>query len=95
MSFVSIIFPVLLCGYVLFFCRQHASVVGTLSGHASWVLSVAFSPDGKYFASSSSDKTVKVWELASKQCVHTFSEHNDQVSLWLQSSKPCYCLQMF
>lgn len=63
--------------------RQHANVVGTLSGHGSWVLSVAFSPDGKYFASSSSDKTVKVWELATKQCVHTFSEHSDQVSSYL------------
>lgn len=54
-------------------------MVGTLSGHASWVLSVAFSPNGKQFVSGSSDKTVKVWELATKQCIHTFNEHNEQV----------------
>lgn len=52
-----------------------------MSGHASWVLGVAFSPDGNSFVSGSSDKTVKVWELKSRQCVHTFSEHTDQVGL--------------
>lgn len=61
------------------FYSQHANVVGTLSGHASWVLNVAFSPDGKYFVSGSSDRTVKVWELETKQCIHTFNEHTDQV----------------
>ena len=33
------------------FCRQHANLAGTLSGHASWVLSVAFSPDHAHFVS--------------------------------------------
>ena len=28
---------------------------------------------------SSSDKTVKVWELRNRDALHTFSEHNDQV----------------
>lgn len=67
---------------MLIFCaifRQHANVVGTLSGHASWVLSVAFAPDGKHFVSGSSDKSVKVWDAATKQCIHTFNDHNDQV----------------
>lgn len=50
-----------------------------MSGHASWVLGVAFAPNGQQFASSSSDHTVKVWELAQRQCLHTFNEHNDQV----------------
>ena len=31
------------------------------------------------FFSSSSDKTVKVWDAGSRQCVQTFYEHNDQV----------------
>ncbi|VEN50255.1 unnamed protein product, partial [Callosobruchus maculatus] len=67
-------------GHMKLYDVQHLSdVVVTLSGHASWVLSVAFSPDGKYFVSGSSDKTVKVWDVASKQCIHTFKEHNDQV----------------
>ena len=61
-------------------CRQHANLAVTLSGHASWVLIVAFSPDKQHFVSSCSDQTVKVWELRSRQCIHTFNEHTDQVT---------------
>lgn len=64
----------------LIFYRKDTKVAGTMSGHASWVLGVSFAPDGKKFASSSSDHTVKVWELAQRQCLHTFREHTDQVN---------------
>lgn len=64
--------------YYLFF-SVHANLAGTLSGHASWVLSVAFSPDGKRFVSSSADRTVRVWDLDGMQCQNVFKEHNDQV----------------
>ena len=32
------------------------------SAHSDWVLSVAFSPDGKTIVSGSRDKTIKVWD---------------------------------
>ena len=49
------------------------------TGHTSGVLSVAFSPDGKYIASGSRDKTVKVWDAAGGQELRTLSGHTDSV----------------
>ena len=42
------------------------SPVTTLTGHADWVRSVEFSPDGKKLVSCSDDKTVRLWNLESK-----------------------------
>ena len=52
----------------------------TLTGHeAGWVFSVAVSPDGKWAASGSGDKTVKVWDLEAGTCLATLQGHTDRV----------------
>ena len=42
-----------------------------LQGHTNWVMSVAFSPDGKSLVSGSDDYTVKVWNLSEGTCTST------------------------
>src|ERR1051326_994175 len=63
-----------------FSSRTEFQVVGTMSGHSSWVLGVSVSPDGTNFATCSSDKSVRIWDLSTKSCSHVFNEaHSDQV----------------
>ena len=49
--------------------------MGTLTG----VTSVAWSADGRV-CSGSRDKSVRVWDVASGECVRTLSGHTDHVT---------------
>ena len=55
------------------------NLIEAFSGHESWVLDVAAHPDGVHFLSSSSDSTVKLWDIPQRTCVTTAREHSDQV----------------
>ncbi len=48
------------------------------TGHSSNVSSIDFSPDGKYLASGSSDKNIKIWEVQTGREIRTFVA-NDMV----------------
>jgi WD40 repeat protein len=41
-----------------------------LSGHGFWVESVSWSPGGKLLASASTDMSVRIWDVASRQTIH-------------------------
>ena len=51
----------------------------TLEGHGGAVYSVCFSPDGKQLASSSFDRTVRLWDVETGACVRTLEGHGDWV----------------
>ncbi len=52
----------------------------TLTGHKGVVLSVAFSPDSKLIASSSSDHTVRLWDLTSGKEIHSITNPHEEYS---------------
>lgn len=54
-----------------------------LEGHSDLVTSISWSPDGSRLASASDDKTVRIWDPATGQCVST----HDIYSLHLQFDK--------
>src|SRR6266567_262274 len=60
-------------------CRGAEAEPQTLKGHRGSVMAVAFSPDGKVLASSSRDKTIRLWDLATGGLKRTLTEHTADV----------------
>lgn len=54
-------------------------VLQTTHAHLAGVYACAISPDGSYIASASSDQTVKVWNTATGEEVHTLLGHESMV----------------
>ncbi|MBM4041706.1 MAG: DUF1080 domain-containing protein, partial [Planctomycetes bacterium] len=59
--------------------RAECRLLVTLKGHSTWVVCAAFSPDGKRVASGAGDRTVKLWDVATGQCLKTFRGHLERV----------------
>jgi len=51
-----------------------------LSGHAGWVRSLVFSPDGTSLVSGSQDKTIKFWDMQTGGIVKTFQGHTEYIT---------------
>jgi WD40 repeat protein/tRNA A-37 threonylcarbamoyl transferase component Bud32 len=51
----------------------------TLGDHTNTVRSVAYSPDGKWLASGSADRTIKIWDATTGQVIRTLIGHEDEV----------------
>lgn len=54
--------------------------ISVQQGHCGPVNDIAFSPDGKWFASASDDTTVKVWRYSDNKLLRTLKGHNDKVT---------------
>lgn len=57
---------------------QWSPCLQTLEGHSDSITSVLFSHDSKFLASASYDRTVKIWDTSSGECLTTF-EHSGPV----------------
>ncbi len=66
-----------------------ANLLYACMGHSSRVTSVAWSPDGRYLASASYDKTVQVWDASNGKNILTYKRHSQHVNAlaWSHDSK--------
>ncbi len=56
-----------------------AKPLPNIQGPFAFVYSVAISPDGRSGLSGSADKTLRLWDLVSGQCLRTFEGHSESV----------------
>lgn len=61
--------------------------IAPVSGHTDAVTSIAYSPNGNTIATSSYDRTVKLWSIQNREVVATFFGHNDIVYSVVYSPK--------
>ncbi|GAC1697442.1 MAG: hypothetical protein PVS3B3_22940 [Ktedonobacteraceae bacterium] len=59
-------------------------------GHSSRVTTLAWSPNGKWLASASYDKTVQVWDASNGRPLLTYKEHRDRVNALAWSPDSIY-----
>ena len=59
--------------------QQSATISGTLDGHAEAAYAVAWTPDGKSVVSGGFDKSVRIWDVASRKETRRFDGHTGLV----------------
>ncbi|MBV8884844.1 MAG: WD40 repeat domain-containing protein, partial [Chroococcidiopsidaceae cyanobacterium CP_BM_RX_35] len=59
--------------------RQTGQPIRSMSGHRTWIYSLAWSPDGTRLASCSGDCTVKLWNPITGHCLKTLQGHQEPI----------------
>jgi hypothetical protein len=57
-----------------------ATLLRTLNDHTNWVTAVAIAPDGTWLATTSYDKTVRIWDRTSGGCTAILTGHASPVT---------------
>ncbi len=66
--------------------RVQAWEVDSCRGHYNNVSCVMFHPRSDLILSNSEDKSVRVWDMQKRTCLHTFRHDNDR--FWIMTAHP-------
>jgi WD40 repeat protein len=58
----------------------NVQLLHTLKGHRAWVYAIAIAQNGKYLASGSYDKIIRIWDLPSGQLRYAIHAHEDAIA---------------
>lgn len=67
-------------GALILWDLQPGTSVHHFKGHADWVNSVAFSPDGQMALSGSDDTTMRLWDVTTGEVIHVYEGHTGAVN---------------
>jgi striatin 1/3/4 len=62
-------------GLLCYVDTQTESVIYTTVAHQQTVTSLAFEPQGLYFATASADESIRLWDVATRSCVQEMHAH--------------------
>ena len=72
--------------------QMHIGTVAPNDPHSLVFSSVTFSPDGRYCLSGGNDRTVRLWDVFSGECLRTYHGHDRHVTSVVFSPDGRHCL---